>query len=320
MPNLSLAELEELELLTEEDLKKLSKKEYEKFARLIAPDKFKGGINLSKIPAPHPGKQQSFAEIDDIDIVIYGGAAGSGKSQGLLLYPLWQRHVDNPGFRGIYFRRTMPMITGTGAVWDKATQLYPLVGATLRTGDHRAVFPSGAEIGFAHLDEVLTVQNYQSQEFAYIAFDELLHYDESQFWYMISRSRSTCGIHPYIRAACNPGPGWVKVLLAPWVDPDYSGLGGRAASGEPRWFARIGGVVTWVPSTFRYPPTAHNPEGDRPKSITFVAASVYDNPTLLAADPGYVTNLLSLDETDKRRLLDGDWTVTDGTYFDFLLS
>lgn len=119
---------------------------------------------------------------------------------------------------------------------------------------------------------------------------------ESQFWYMLSRNRSTCGVRPYVRATCNPDPGWVKDLLAPWVDDGFDGP--KALSGELRWFVRLEGKIRWV-------------ERDHPdaKSLTFIRASIYDNAVLLDRNPEYLATLKALPPVERARLLDGDWSI-----------
>ncbi len=133
-------------------------------------------------------------------------------------------------------------------------------------------------------------------QYAFIGFDELTHFNESMLWYMFSRNRTTCGIKQYIRATTNPDVGWVKRLLAPWVDTEFSGT--PAKSGELRWFIRSGGKLKWVPEG-----TPHA------KSLTFISARVTDNQVLMEADPGYRNNLMALPDVERRRLLDGDWDI-----------
>jgi hypothetical protein len=232
---------------------------------------------------------------------VYGGAAGGGKTYALLLEPL--RHVKNPGFGGVIFRRTSPQITNEGGLWDTAEGIYPLIGAKGLVGSLDWRFPSGANVGMRHLQHESTKYNWQGTQLAYLGFDELPHFSESQFFYLISRMRSVCGVRPYCRATTNPDPGWVKRFLAPWVDKTFPD---PAGSGEIRWFLRIKGQLIWARS--RAELEAQHP-GKRPKSVTYVAASVWDNPALLQRDPDYIGNLQALPDVERARLLDGDWDV-----------
>jgi hypothetical protein len=182
-------------------------------------------------------------------------------------------------------------------LWDEASQLYPWLGGRGMVGACEWKFPQwGTRISFRHLENEATKYAYQGSQICYLAFDELTHFTESQFWYLLSRNRSTCGVRPYVRASCNPDPCWVKDLIAPWVDNNYNGL--RAASGELRWFIRVGGKITWC--------ELGTPDA---KSLTFIRASVYDNAALLEKDPGYIATLKALPPVERARLLDGDWNV-----------
>lgn len=117
-----------------------------------------------------------------------------------------------------------------------------------------------------------------------------------QFFYMISRNRSTCGIKPYVRGSLNPDPdSWVFELLGPWVDdacPFYGAL-----PGEIRWFTHFNDELQWVPEG--------TPDA---KSIAYFPAKIYDNKILMEKDPGYITNLRNLGFEDQQRLLHGLWT------------
>jgi len=97
---------------------------------------------------PQPGRQEQFLA-SRADITIYGGAAGGGKTFGLLLEPL--RYHDNPRFGAVVFRRTYPQITHEGGMWDEAEALYPLLGARANKNDMEWRFPSGARVSFAHM-------------------------------------------------------------------------------------------------------------------------------------------------------------------------
>jgi hypothetical protein len=230
------------------------------------------------------------------DIAIYGGAAGGGKSYALLYQPIGRRHVERPGFYGVIFRRTYPEITNPGGLWDAAGAVYPFAGGRGVVGAREYRFESGSRIAFRHLENEDTKHSYQGSEICYLAFDELTHFSESQFWYLLSRNRSTCGVRPYVRATCNPDPGWVKDLLSPWVDDGFDGP--KARSGELRWFVRLEGKIRWV-------------DGDHPdaKSLTFIRASIFDNEILLRHNPEYLATLRALPPVERARLLDGDWNV-----------
>ncbi|HEU4752054.1 MAG TPA: phage terminase large subunit [Armatimonadota bacterium] len=245
---------------------------------------------------PQKGPQEVFLATP-ADIAVYGGSAGGGKTWALLLEVL--RHVHNPGFGAVIFRRESPQIRNEGGLWDESMKLYPLLGARPREAMLDWRFPSGARLKFAHLQYEKDKQEWQGAQVPLLGFDELTHFTESQFFYLLSRNRSVCGVRPYVRATTNPDPlSWVKTFLAPWLDRQHPE---PAQSGELRWFIRDGGQILWVP---RGTPDA--------KSVTFVRASIFDNRILLAKDPGYLANLKAMSLVDRKRLLEGDWEIVEG--------
>ncbi|WP_422924473.1 terminase large subunit domain-containing protein [Singulisphaera sp. PoT] len=221
------------------------------------------------------------------------------------------RHIDNPEFGAVVFRRVSPQITNEGGLWDEAGKIYPLIGGVPRIGDLQWVFPSGARVSFHHLQHEATKYAWQGSQIPLICFDELTHFSESQFWYLASRNRSTCGVRPYIRGTCNAdGSSWVKRLCAPWVDRKFPD---PAASGEIRWLVRKDGLYHWARTRQeleqQYP-------GVVPKSVTFVRATLYDNVDLMRKDPDYLGNLQAQSPVEQARLLHGDWdVVNDGLVY-----
>ena len=259
---------------------------------------------LTRLPPPQAGPQMEFAS-SEADIIVYGGSAGGGKSWSLLREPL--KHVHHPDFGFVIFRRTSPQITNEGGLWDEAQKMYPLVGADGIRGILTWRFPSGAKGSFRHLQHRDTVLDWQGSQIPWIGFDELTHFDEHQFFYMLSRNRSTTGIPGKIRATTNPAPGWVKSFLSPWLDKTFEY---PASSGELRWFVREKGEIHWVDQDHL------DEDGQPPKSVTFIRSTVYDNKILLEKDPGYLTNLKSLPLVEQARLLHGDWDIFEGSFFD----
>jgi len=272
--------------------------------------------------AAQPGAQTDFLR-SGADICIYGGAAGGGKTTGLILEPL--RHVGRvANFTAVFFRRTMPQITNPGALWDECSKFYRRLGGTphLRLREWR--WPRGGKIKFSHLQFETTVYEWQGAQITLICFDELTHFSAHQFFYMVSRNRSTCGVRPYIRATCNPdADSWVADFLSWWIDPE-SGYPLPERAGVPRYFIRIGETIEWADraeelsevlrQSQKLPPGIDPP---RPMSVTFIPAGVFDNPALLRVNPEYTARLLSLSPVERERLLNGNWKIRPaaGLYF-----
>lgn len=247
------------------------------------------------------------------DIVIYGGAAGGGKTFSLLMYPL--RHIMSvKGFSAVVFRRTYAEIENVGGLWDESLNLYNGFGAKSVKSDMKWIFgPYDNVVKFSHLQHDTDIHKHQGGQYPLIAFDELTHFSEMQFWYLLSRNRSSCGIQPYIRATTNPDPdSFVAKLISWWIDNDGTPIPER--TGVIRYFARIAGELIWEgsPEDFR----RHGIDPSGVKSFTFISATLDDNTALLKNDPAYRTNLLSLPPVDRARLLDGNWkTKHIGKYF-----
>ncbi len=164
------------------------------------------------IPHTPTGKQLSFLLLD-CEEAFYGGAAGGGKSDALLMAAL--QYVDTPGYAALLLRRTFKALTLPEALLDRARMWLAGTDAHWQ-GDATAwVFPSGARVCFGYLEADKDVEQYQSAAFQFIGFDELTQFTEYQYRYMHSRTRRLAGANVPIRVrgASNPGSighDWVK--------------------------------------------------------------------------------------------------------------
>ena len=249
-------------------------------------------VRAEDVWRPHPGPQWAFMETD-ADECLYGGAAGGGKSDALLAEAL--RDCGHPGFRALLLRRTFPELKMS--LIDRSQAIYGGRG-TYNASDHTWHFPSGARITFGHVKDELAVHRYQSAAFAYIGFDELTSFTQYQYEYMVSRNRNTSGIFNRMRSATNPGGlghVWVKKRFIDRLPP--YGL---------KWFVR------------REDRDIEVEEGtEDARSRQFIPAKVSDNPSLVTADPGYMSRLKALPDRDRRMLLDGRWDVAfEGLVYD----
>ena len=240
---------------------------------------FKDDIEQAVVFAPNEGPQTEFLAASETD-VLYGGAAGGGKSYAMLVDPL--RYAHRAAHRGLIIRRSMPELR---ELIDKSRELYPKAfpGCKYREVEKMWNFPSGAKIEFGFLERDADVYRYQGQAYSWIGFDEITHLPTEFSWnYLASRLRTTDSeIIPYMRCTANPGgvgAHWVKKR---YIDPaDYN-------------------------ESF---------EGSDGLTRKFIPAKLDDNP-YLAKDGRYEKMLMALPPTQRKQLLEGNWDVNEGAAF-----
>ena len=236
-------------------------------------------------------KQRQFMERPEYE-ALYGGAAGGGKSDALLVEAL--RQVSIPHYSGIILRKTYPMMVD---LIERSRELYKRAypKAKYNTTEHIWRFPSGARIAFGSMQREADRVNYQGRHYDYIAFDELTHFTFAEYSYLMSRNRpSGPGTRVYMRATANPGGvghGWVKerfITAAPPMTPIKGEYEIIAPDGKPIKMMR-----------------------DR----IFIPSTVFDNQELLRNNPGYLASLAMLPEAEKQALLYGSWDSFSGQVF-----
>lgn len=266
------------------------------------------------ILAPQKGPQEMFLATP-ADICIYGGAAGGGKTFGLLLEAL--RHKNNRNFNAVIFRRDYTQVTSPGGLWDSSRKIYSYVKGCypLKTPKLHWTFPSGATVNFAHLGRDDDCDGWQGSQITMIGFDELTHFSEYQFFYMLSRNRTDSGVSPYVRATCNPdADSWVAEFIKWWIDQE-TGYPIPEHSGKNRWMVRLNETIYWFDSrTEAITAAIENGIAEHeavtmPKSVTFIASTLQDNKILMKNDPGYLANLQALSLVERERLLKGNWKI-----------
>lgn len=224
---------------------------------------------------------------------LYGGAAGGGKSDALVIEGLRQVHI--PHYKGLILRKTYPQLT---ELIEKSIGYYKAVFPKAKYNDskHCWTFPSGAKIYFGSMQHTKDKFNYQGKAYDFVAFDELTQFTHDEYTYLFSRNRPNGpGTRVYIRATANPGGvghGWVKerfITAAKPMTPIIEKL------------------------TVKLPGNRGQKEVERRR--IFVPSSVFDNQRLLDNDPNYLANLALLPEAEKRALLYGDWDSFSGQVF-----
>ncbi len=239
---------------------------------------------------PQP-RQAAFMERPEWE-ALYGGAAGGGKSDALVIEALRQVHI--PHYKALILRKTFPQLA---ELIDKSLNYYPMAfpGARYNSSSHTWTFPSGAKIIFGSMQYTKDRLKYQGQAYDFVAFDELTHFSWEEYSYLFSRCRPNGpGTRCYIRSTANPGGvghGWVKERFI--------------TAGKPM-------VPVWEDIRWRDPT---GKEYCEKRSRIFVPSSVFDNPALLQNDPDYITRLASMPEAERKALLYGDWDTFSGQVF-----
>lgn len=218
------------------------------------------------------------------NVVLYGGAAGGGKSYAMVIDVL--RNVHHADYNAVIIRKSTPELE---QLIDDSRRLYPLAvpGAKFNASKDTWTFPSGAKIRFGFLDKREDKFKYQGRSYQYVGFDELAqHSTDEGFAYLRSRTRtSNDGIQPYVRATANPGSPWVYEMFIKDREPN-------------------------VP--FVMPGTGVN--GVKPITMRFIPARLEDNPHL-DNNGEYRAMLHSMSDVERRQLLEGDWLASDDAMF-----
>lgn len=232
---------------------------------------------MAKLNLQITKKQKKFIDCE-CDEVLYGGAAGGGKSFGQIV-DAFIMAIKYPGIKQLILRTSFPELERSLIMLS--LEIIPRKTYKYNSSKHIMTFFNGSKIEFGYLSGDSAVSMYQSAEYDVIRFDELTHFSEYQYTYMQSRIRGANSFPKQTKSSTNPGGvghGWVK---ARFIDP--------------------------VP-----PEEVLYADG---RSRIFIPALVQDNTFLMRSDPTYIKRLKSLPENEKKALLYGDWNIFEGQFF-----
>lgn len=250
------------------------------------------------------------------DIIVIGGAAGSGKSY--ILNALPYLFIDDPLTNCIMFRRTNPQLKG--GLWPNAKkfakQLPKHLQPHIRLQDMEMLFPKkegkkvvydGARIKYQQAENVeKSKDDAQGQEFTFIGVDEATQFTGCQLEYFMSRLRSPSKHHSRMVMSCNPDPDhYLRSLIDWYLDED--GLPNPKKDGITRWFVTRNDTKYWADSKEEL--LEKFGEDSNPLRFTFVSGTIYDNPIMIKDNPSYLAMLEGLNDVDKAQLLHGNWNA-----------
>lgn len=244
-------------------------------------------------------RQEDFLSIpDSVFEGLYGGAAGGGKTECLLMHPLAKNTKEgkpvytHPRYKALFLRRTYPELDNE--VIPRSKEFYPSTGALpYQDQKKRWTWPSGAILQFGHCENEKDVYRYDTSEFTHILWDEATSFTPYQYEYLsFSRCRTASPeLTAITRAGTNPGNIGHSYFRKRFVAPNRNG---NVILKEVRTLKGVTSTLLRI----------------------FIPSKVTDNPYLLKNDPDYVTRLNKLPEKDRAAKADGDWWAFSGQVFD----
>lgn len=246
----------------------------------------------------------------------------SGKSRLLLLKAGYYAHND-PNFEGVMFRRTSPPLKAAGGLFSEAKKLYQPLGTRVREKDMEIIFngtknKKGGNLKFTHLEHEKDAEgNHQGLQYSFVGFDELTHFEQSQFLYLIGRMRSAAESDSFLLATTNPDiDSWVFSWIEWYLDD--KGYFDEKKLGVIRYFVIVDDTPVFGNSAEalaeEYPDLCYiyNPVEDTtvyvpPMTFCFIGGTIFDNPSLIRANPKYLSALKAQTKVNRARLLDGNW-------------
>lgn len=246
------------------------------------------------------GKKEDFSNTL-ADIAIYGGGSGSGKTSSLL-----REAVKGSDTYSVILKRTKMQ---SNALWLQSEDTYSKIPYSYSSMSMRRWLLSytGVTVDIKDLEYLDYVRDFQGYQIPRLEFDELTHFTEDQFLFLLGRNRSSDGTRPCTRATVTADPdSWVKEWIGWWLDGEGYPIEER--SGVLRYFIRIGGQVIWEDSNGVSSPEALMREyGQAAVSFTFIPATIRDNKEWGEGREDYLNCLLDLDKKYQERLLNGCW-------------
>lgn len=248
---------------------------------------------MSNVVVWKPQPKQALALSCPATELFFGGAAGGGKSDFILMDFLSGAAKYGDKWNGVLFRKTTKQLE---ELQKRARELYTPIGGVYKgsgakEGSDMWIFPNGATLKMRYLERDEDVENYQGHQYTWVGFDELGNYASNYAWtYLMGRLRSAHGVPTYIRGTANPGGvghSWLKHRFMDGKEPNKI-----------------------------YEEEIELANGEKVKTTRcFIPSRLEDNQILMKNDPMYEARLMSLPEHLARAMRYGDWSVFAGQVF-----
>jgi len=263
---------------------------------------------------PLSRKQQLYLNDSTNDIVVWGGSAGSGKSQ-VSLIDLLVAGYDDPYFRAMIIRKTKEQMKNAGSIYDTACELFSRFGVSPRGNTLDFKFKSGAFLKLGALEREKDKHNYQGTQVTRFLIDEAQQVPEAGVLYLNSRLRSQSKAKHQLKLTCNPDK---NSYLCDWLVKggylDEEGFPKEEMDGVTTYMAEIGGEVQFFKSIKQMEKEYGKAfvKELEPQKFVFYSATVMDNPWIRKHLPSYIAKLKNLPKLEKARLYSGCWFASEG--------
>ena len=208
---------------------------------------------------------------------LLGGAVGGGKTIGIIGEALMRSLKYDFPITGAIFRRSFPELEAT--IIRTMLNMLPTWFYKYNQQQHLMTLKNGSMIEFCYAESDNDVIRYQSREWDWLAMDELTHFSQFQWSYLLSRLRTTKPINTKFFAATNPGSRGHNFVKERWITKNCKD------------------------------------ENYKPNEYDFIPAGIMENPYILESNPDYIENLKMLPEKERKALLEGNWDIFEGVFF-----
>jgi len=263
-----------------------------------------------EIFAPLSTKQEKYLQDDTNDIILWGGAASSGKSY-LSLLKLMIDCIEEKNYNSLLLRESLVQIKAPGSIWEEGTRMFDKVGASSNQVNNQWRFSNGSFVKCHYLKN--NQNDFQGSQLHSALIDEATQIKSVEdIWYITSRLRGKGSRRKQLRMTCNPDR---NSPLCKWlVDGGYlleDGLPNPEMDGVTTYLVQIQGEFEFFKTREAIERKYGKAAAKGAYSFVYYAANVYDNPAIVKEQPEYIWKLENLKRVDKERLLLGNWFASN---------